>query len=222
METVSVKNLSFSYRKRRGILQDISFTAETGEALVIAGLSGCGKTTLLHILCGVIPHVLKGELYGEIKLCGNTPASLAEAAKLAGLVFQDSDTQIVCTTVEDELAFGLENFCIPPEIIREKVDGMASRMGLGGMLLRDPATLSGGEKKLLCIGSVLLLDPAVILLDEPMSGLDEKSREMVRGAITDLCGSGKTVIVVEHDLVLTDYADRILYLEGGSLKNDNS
>lgn len=216
---VAVEGLSFSYEKGRPVLQDLSFIARQGEILVIAGLSGCGKTTLCHILTGIIPHCIKGELAGRVSLLGQsiegkTPAKLASQI---GLVFQDADLQLVCTALEDEIAFGPENLCRAPEEMRRQVDDMLARLGFEGLAERNPDTLSGGQKKLLTLGTVLVLEPEILIFDEPMSNLDARGRELMKSAILSLRDQGRTVLMVEHDLTLADYADRWLLLEAGRL-----
>jgi energy-coupling factor transport system ATP-binding protein len=219
MYAVEVKNLSFAYCVGKTVLQDISFSVSVGEVFAIAGLSGSGKTTLCELICGVIPHAIKGEISGKISVMGIDPveAGLPQTALLAGLVFQDADSQIICATIEDELAFGPENLCLPPEEIRRRVDGLLVEFGLNGQRNANPSRLSGGEKKLLTIASVLALSPPVLVLDEPMSSLDEDGRILVRAAIEAQRKSGRTVVMVEHDLDLATYADRWLLLKNGSV-----
>ena len=217
MNAVEVKNLTFSYRGGKTILQDISFEATAGEVLVIAGASGSGKTTLCHILSGVIPHAIKGELKGQVTIIDIDPATagLPQTALRAGMVFQDADSQIICTTVEDELAFGLENLCHTPEEICLRVEELLAEFGFEALRLVNPARLSGGQKKLLTIAAVLAPSPPILILDEPMSGLDDEGRELVRAAIEHQRDQGRTVIIVEHDLKLVTFADRWLLLNDG-------
>ena len=219
MSIIEVKDLSLAFEGGPRVLDGISFTAERGEALVFAGLSGSGKTTLCCCLCGILPRSEQVAFSGSVTVDGvdipNTP--LHECAQHIALVFQNPDDQFVCSAVEDELAFGLENLCVPPDEIRRRVDETAEEFSLTGMLLRDPAELSGGQKKLVTIASTLILGPEVIVLDEPMTGLDLDSRETVLRAIDRLLERGCTIIAVEHDLSLAPYADRILYLRDGKL-----
>ena len=217
MRVVDVKNLTFSYDGGKTLLSDISFYVSAGEVFVIAGLSGCGKTTLCRIICGIIPHAVKGNISGEISVMGVDPAdvSLPQASLSAGMVFQDEDSQIVCTTVEDELAFGLENHCVPSDEIRSRVDELLTEFGLSELKLENPSKLSGGQKKLLNIASVLALSPPVLILDEPFSGLDEEGRILVREAIERQRNLGRAVMIVEHDLKQAAFADRWLLLHDG-------
>ena len=121
--------------------------------------------------------------------------------------------------MEDELAFGPENFCVSPEEIRARVDGILDLFGLTDMKDRDPNRLSAGEKKLVTIGSVLVLEPGIILLDEPFSLLDKENRRKVMFAIEILRKQGKTVVVVEHDRNSVARADRWILLEDGRIKS---
>jgi len=219
MIAVDVKGLSFSYRDGKTVLKDISFSIFEGELFVVAGLSGSGKTTLLKIISGIIPNAVKGNLNGRVTVFDIVPSecSLPEVALRAGMVFQDSDSQIICTTVEDELAFGLENLCQAPETIRLRVEELLFEFGFGGLRYKNPAHLSGGQKKLLAIASILAHAPPVLILDEPMGGLDEQGRLLVRKAILDQKSQGRTVVIVEHDLKLVTFADRWLLLQNGSI-----
>jgi energy-coupling factor transport system ATP-binding protein len=219
MSAVEVKNLTFFYPDREPVLHEITFEVSAGEALVIAGLSGSGKTTLCNILSGVIPHAIKGSISGHITVMDIDPrtAGLPQTALRAGLVFQDADSQIISTTVEDELAFGLENLCIPPEEIRLRVDELLFEFGFTEMRLTNPVLLSGGQKKLLTIAAVLAPSPPVLLLDEPMSCLDSEGRTLVRTAIEQQRDKGRAIIIVEHDLNLVTFADKWLILKDGTV-----
>lgn len=219
MSIVTVQNLCFSYDGKRKILDGLDFSASEGEAVVLAGYSGCGKTTLCSCLCGLIPNSVRGELSGSVNVCGLDVSSspLYESAQRVGLVFQNPDDMLICSTVEDELAFGPENLCLEPGEIRRRVHEMLELFGLEELALRDPSSLSGGQRKKLTIASVLIMGPRVLILDEPMTGLDAESRALVFSAIEALKERGCTVIAVEHDLSLAGYADRVLYLREGKL-----
>ena len=218
MNAVEIKNLTFAYAGGETVLRNISFDVHTGEVFVIAGASGSGKTTLCRVICGIIPHAVKGSLGGLVSVLDIEPSAigLTQTSLRAGLVFQDSDNQIICSTVEDELAFGLENLCIPPDGIRRRVDELISEFGFSGLGHMNPDRLSGGQKKLLTIASVLALDPPILVLDEPMSGLDAEGRELVSAAIDRQNRQSRTVIIVEHDLDLVTFADRWLLLDNGA------
>jgi energy-coupling factor transporter ATP-binding protein EcfA2 len=219
MPVVEVKNLSFAYRGGPAVLRDISFSLRAGEMLVIGGLSGSGKTTLCLLLCGIIPHAVAGTVSGEISLMDIDPLTcgLPQACQRAGLVFQDADSQIICSTVEDELAFGLENLCWPPQDMRRRVEELLTEFGLTELREADPALLSGGQKKLLTIAAVLAPAPPVLILDEPLSGLDAVGRALVLAALAEQKRQGRAVIVVEHDLRQLTWADKWLLLHQGAV-----
>ena len=218
MNVIEVENLTFAYRGEKKVLRDVCFSVAAGELFVIAGLSGCGKSTLCRILSGVIPNAIKGELSGKITVMGIDPrdAGLPQMALKVGMVFQDADSQIICTTVEDELAFGLENFCLPQQEIRKRVNGLLEEFGCEELRNANPAHLSGGQKKLLTIAAALAPEPPILILDEPMSGLDEEGVKLVRSLIIEQRRRGRTVIMVEHDLELAGFADRWLLLHEGA------
>lgn len=215
---IEASHLSFCYGRRQ-ILNDISLAVNTGETLVLTGDSGCGKTTLCRILCGIIPSVVPGKVQGTVKLFGQDIAGwpLHQCAQTIGMVFQDADQQLICTTVEDELAFAPENLCAEPQAIREQVEQMLSRFQLQKLRLRDPATLSGGQKKLLTIASTLMLHPRILVLDEPMTALDADSRMLVANTVRQLQQEGVTLLVIEHDPALYPQNARVVRLQEGTL-----
>jgi len=219
MKTVEVENLTFSYGCEKPLFRDISFSVSAGEILVIAGQSGSGKTTLCQILCGIIPHAIKGNITGKIKLDGIDPtgASLPQTSLRAGMVFQDTDSQIISTTIEDELAFGLENICKQPDEIRRRVDELLAEFGFELLRYTNPASLSGGQKKLLAIAAVLAPAPPILILDEPMSGLDDEGRGLVLSVIEQQRKQGRAVVIVEHDLKTVTFADAWLLLHDGAI-----
>jgi len=219
MSAVVVEGLTFSYSGGDAVLRDISFTAEPREVLVIAGRSGCGKTTLCRILAGIIPHAVNGDAAGRIEVMDIDPRTvgLPQTALRAGLVFQDADSQIIGAAVEDELAFSLENACLPRDEIRRRVDELAAEFGFSGSIHKNPAQLSGGQKKLLTIAAVLAAEPVVLILDEPLSCLDDAGRALVRNAVIKQRDSGRAVIIVEHDLDAVTFADKWLILDDGEV-----
>ena len=218
MTAVEVKNLSFAYSNGNHLLRDISFSVSEGEVFVVAGESGSGKTTLCRILCGIIPHAVKGTISGKVIVQGIdlSSESLPQIALRAGMVFQDADSQIICTTVEDEIAFGLENLCRPQDEILCRVDELLSEFGFEPLRYINPSRLSDGQKKMLTIAAVLAPAPPVLILDEPMSGLDGEGRDLVLRAIKEQRRQNRTVIIVEHDLKTAAFADTWLLLHGGT------
>lgn len=220
MEAVKVKNLSYRYQAEgAAILKKVSFDIIRGEIVTLMGLSGCGKSTLCYCLSGIIPNCLGGIMEGEVLVNGiNTRGSrLACLAGEVGMVFQDPDTQLFSPTVEDEIAFAPENMCLPPMRIRERIDYVIGLLGIASLRRANPQQLSGGEKHLVALASVLALDPSVLVLDEVLSQLDQAGREKVAYALEKLRCQGKTIITVEHDLKTAVIADRIMVMQSGEL-----
>lgn len=222
--TLCVEDITFGYLKKKRVLNGISFDAHEGEIIGITGLSGSGKTTLLHCISGVIPHVIPGNLSGGILIKDEKidKDALPRLLKRVGIVFQDPDNRMVAVTVEDEIAFSLENLCLPPEEIRRRVDEILDLFQIQHLRKRKPESLSGGEKQLLAVASVLASDPPVIVMDEPVSHLDADGRALVLGLMSQMREMGKTVLVAEHNFYHLQEADRILFLEDGMIKREDT
>ncbi|MCI2062781.1 MAG: energy-coupling factor ABC transporter ATP-binding protein [Eubacteriaceae bacterium] len=202
-KVIEADNLTFAYEKDRGnVIDGLSFCVGKNTVTVLTGLSGCGKSTVLGIIAGAVPKYTGGVLTGEIKVSGTV-----------GYVMQDPDRQIIATTVEDEIAFGPENICMDPADIRERVDDVMRLLHISDLAEADPSRLSGGQKQLVCIGSVLAFEPDIILMDEPLSHLDEEGKTDVNGVIKMLHETGTTVVIAEHDCDEIDYADSYISLD---------
>lgn len=225
-EMIRIENYSFSYDASPDllVLNDISFQIEPAKISAILGLSGCGKTTLCLALCGIIPNCIGGKQQGHVFIKGEDieGRSVNQLAASIGYVMQNPDDQLVCTTVEDELAFAPENLAKDPEIIREKVDWVLGILGMEPFRLRNPNQLSGGQKQLVAIGAMLMLDPEILILDEPMSSLDEESKKLIRRLLLDLKQLGKMIIIVEHDVESLQFADNWFLLSEGKLISQGS
>lgn len=220
MEAVKVRGLTYQYREGGPrILNGIDFQVARGEIAVVTGLSGCGKSTLCFCLSGLFRHNKNGIVTGDIIVNGKDIRDLKTAglALEVGLVFQDPDTQLFSPTVEDEIAFAPENLCLPPELIRAKVDYILDLIGITDLKEANPGHLSGGEKRLVALAAVLALDPPVLVMDEIMSQLDTAGKKKVGAVLERLRSIGKTIIVVEHDLEAVSFADWLMVLEGGKL-----
>ncbi|MGS0763661.1 energy-coupling factor ABC transporter ATP-binding protein [Syntrophomonas curvata] len=220
MKAVVVENLSYRYQAEGlAILKKLSFDIARGEIVVLTGLSGCGKSTLCYCLSGIIPNCRGGIMEGKVLINGkNTRDSgVACLAEEVGMVFQDPDTQLFSPTVEDEIAFAPENMCLSPIHIRERVDYAVDLLGIGSLIEVNPHQLSGGEKHLVALASVLTLDPPVLVLDEVLSQLDHAGRKKVARALEKLRSQGKTIIAVEHDIKTAVIADRIIVMQNGEL-----
>jgi len=219
MSVVKVENLYYAYPGGLPVLKGLNFEVEAGETIAVIGLSGSGKTTLCQCLCGLAPHVLGGSMEGRILIRdkATTAYRLPQLACEIGMVMQNPDMQLVTTTVEDEIAFAPENLCLPPQEIRRRVEEILKQLGLSHLRLENPALLSGGQRQLLALGAVLALQPAILVLDEPMALLDGKGRRLVHEILLSLRNEGKTLIMVDHDVENVDFADRFIVMEQGEM-----
>lgn len=214
MSVLMTKNLSFSYPGKEPLFRDICIDINEGEALAINGPSGCGKSTLLYCMCGIIPRTFKGTLKGDIFICGKHISDIprCEMAALLGIVFQNPECQLFCDTVEDEIAFGPENLCLSKEEIGSRIDEALQTVGMERYRYTHPEKLSGGQKQLVAIASVLALRPRILLFDEVMSQIDSAGKELVLDCINRLKRDGHTFVMVDHDSSNLSAADRILNL----------
>ncbi len=214
---IQVQDLTHVFPDGRTGINKVTFSVQKREFILLAGRNGCGKTTLLRHLNGLLrPTSGRVTLY-------NTPilSNLAETRKKIGMVFQDADTQIVGETVFDDVAFGPENLRLPRARINEKVDETLELTGLSPLRDRSPATLSGGEKKRLAIAGVLVMDPEVILFDEPFANLDFPGTAALLSAMASLHDAGITLMVASHDIEKTaSMATRIIIMDQGEIKAD--
>lgn len=223
MEAITVKGLNFTFKNTdKPILQNINFSVKRGELVLLCGVSGSGKTTLLrHLKKELIPV---GKTTGTVSFFQKEikEMSQAESAGEIGFVFQRPDTQIVTDKVYSELAFGLENLGVPQKEIQRRVAEIASFFGMGSWYYKDNAVLSGGQKQLLNLASVMVMNPKVLILDEPTSQLDPIASEEFLSIIRRLNKEfGITVILSEHRLEnLLAIADRVLVLQEGTLLSD--
>lgn len=202
MEILRVEDLSFTYpQQEKPAFQEVSLSVEEGSFHVLCGPSGCGKTTLLHVLKRALRP--KGTLTGSVFYCGRELDGISEreAASEIGLVRQDPEQQIATDKVWHELAFGLENLGVPRESIRRRVGEMASFFGIQNWFRQETATLSGGQKQLVNLASVMAMQPKLLLLDEPTSQLDPIAASDFLAALSRLHRElGLTVILAEHRL----------------------
>lgn len=198
-------------------IKNISLTISKGEFIILAGENGSGKTTLLRHLNGLLlPDS------GIIFVNGQDVSKhLIQTRKTIGMVFQDADTQIVGDTVFDEAAFGLENLKVNRAEINEKVTRILKDLNLFHLKDQSPSTLSGGEKRKLAIAGILVMNPEVIVFDEPFSNLDYPGTLQVLSTIINLNRSGHTIIIATHDVEIIIYeATRIIIMGKGLIKED--
>ena len=211
---IEFKNVSFSYEIDVPVLRDISFTIEKGESVGLIGANGAGKSSLLKVLLGLLPHD------GEISVDGMLleTKNLPELRRRIGFVLQNSDNQMFMPTVFDDMMFGPLNYGMSREEAERKVDSVLERLELESLRDKYNHKISGGEKKMASIATVLAMDPEVIIMDEPSASLDPYNRRAVINLIRSL---EQTKIIASHDLdMIMDTADRVILLSGGRIAAD--
>lgn len=218
MEILSCENVAFKYNESTDYaISDCTFSVKKGEKIMLCGASGSGKSTLLRLLKRELSP--RGELSGNITIMGKDRSELSdrESAEKIGFVMQSPDSQTVCDKVSAELAFGLESFGVKSGEIQSRVGEMAAFFGIEPLYDRDISTLSGGQKQLVALCSVMATDPDILLLDEPTAQLDPVAARELLGILDCLNKEmGVTIIIAEHDPEeLFDSCDKILYLAKG-------
>jgi len=216
---IEFRDFTFAYPGRsQPALDGVSFPLRPGEMAVVSGRNGAGKSTLTLAANGTIPHLLKGgKCSGGVYLDGELMGQPGKMASRVGVVFQDFESQLVSSSVTLETAFPLENAGWEPSRQAERVERVLEMVGLGGFGERIPGELSGGEKQRLAIAAAMALEPALLVLDEPLTDLDPAGKAQVLETIGRLRGSGVTILIVEHDPLAFLVADTLLVLDGGKL-----
>lgn len=217
-----VENLTFRYQARpEPAIRDVSFALKPGEIVLVAGASGCGKTTLIRCINGLIPRTYRGDLGGRILVFGRDARSMsmAELSQQVGTLLQDPERQIVGSFVLNEVAFGLENLGLPrPEILR-RVDEALAYLGISHLRDRETFSLSGGEKQKVALAGVLAMRPRILLLDEPLASLDPASAQEALALFRRLADEGISILLVEHRVedALSIRPDRVLFMRDGTV-----
>jgi len=213
---ITIDNITFAYPGRPACLEDVSFTVRAGERVALLGANGSGKSTLLHLLDGLYFTTV-----GSISAFGTAlteeglerPPFGPRFRQQVGFLFQHSDAQLFCAGVEEELAFAPLQLRWPKEEIRRRIDDTLALLEIAHLRDRAPQTLSAGEQKRVALASLLVVNPSVLLLDEPTAGLDPRSQSILLELLESLHAAGMTLITATHDLTLVPHlADRALVL----------
>ncbi len=213
--TITVSGLGFVYPDGTRALDGVSFTVGHGEAIAVVGPNGAGKSTLLMHLNGLLTPA-----EGSVDIGGTpvTKGTLADVRRTVGMVFQDPDDQLFMPTVAEDVGFGPMNLGLPPEDVEARVAAALARVEAAHLRERPPYHLSGGEKRAVAIATVLAMEPSVLVMDEPSSGLDPRARRRVIGLLRSF---EHTRIVATHDLDLAaELCERTLVLSGGRVVAD--
>ena len=231
MQTIfDLQNVSHSYLDKFEALKNINVTMTAGEQITILGANGSGKSTLLLILDALI-YATSGEVYAFGNPVTEERFNALEDNEFAryfrtkvGFVFQNPDVQLFSSTVFDEIAFGPLQLGLPREEVIKRTEEVMAMLALSNLRDRAPHTLSGGERKKVCIASVLSINPDVLLLDEPTGGLDPRSQLWLIELLQDLAKAGKTIITATHDLDIVEQISTraIVFGEDHTIKADSN
>lgn len=218
---IALEDVSFSYDETPA-LSHISLSIEKGEAIALQGPNGCGKTTLMKLLNGLIFPTSGSYSFSGKSITKKALEDTIFARQFhqqLGYVFQDPNVQLFCSSVYDEVAFGPLQMGLSPEEVEKRTSDILTLAGISHLQNRAPYHLSGGEKRKVSIACVLSLNPQILLLDEPLNGLDEKTRGWLVELLQGFKASGKTLIVSTHDQHLVSLlADRsVLFTENHSI-----
>ena len=212
MNVLSMKDVSFSYRPGREVLKGISLSVERGEQVALIGANGVGKSTLLKLFVGLLDPQS-----GSVEVCGMSVErkNLSAVRRAAGYVFQDAESQLFLANVWEDVAFGPRNEGLAEDEVRKRTEVALESVGISSLAQEHVYRLSGGQKRLASIATVLALRPDVLLLDEPTLALDPRNRRMVIRALGDLpCAK----LIATHDLdFVLDSCSRVIVMSGGRI-----
>jgi len=228
MAIVNLQGITYKYPLTDApALQNINLQVKEGEFVAVVGPNGAGKSTLCYTLSGFVPHFFKGELTGTVEVLGKEAhnSTLSEWVLNVGLAFQNPFNQISGAkyTVFEELAFGLENIGIPRAEMKARVEDAMKLTGISDLAERSPYSLSGGQQQRVALTSILVMQPKVLVLDEPTSQMDPIGTREVFGVIRRMAERGMTVVLVEHKVEwIAQFADRVIALKDGQIFLDGT
>ncbi|MDU2898035.1 MAG: ABC transporter ATP-binding protein [Finegoldia magna] len=220
---IELKNVSFKYElQEEKTIKNLDLYVKQGEFVGIIGKNGSGKTTLCNIIRGIIPDFVQGEITGSISIDNKNINDIerGEMAELVGFVFQNPFSQIsgIKKTVFEEIAYGLENLGVPREEIRQRVTDVIKLLKIEDLQDKNPNELSGGQSQRVAIASIIVMNPQVLIFDEPTSQLDPLGTEEIFDILKLLKSQNKTIILVEHKIdLIAEYADRVVVMDDGQI-----
>ena len=214
MSYIQVKDLTFSYNDKNNVLEDVNIAINKGEWIAVLGHNGSGKSTLAKTLVGLLEPKT-----GEVIIDGEqlNEDSAYRIRKKIGIVFQNPDNQFVGVTVRDDIAFGMENLCVPKDEMLEKIEFYSKKVNMFDFLDKEPANLSGGQKQRVAIAGILAMQSDIIIFDEATSMLDPYSKDELIKYIKTLHNEGLTIVMITHDINEALLADRILVMNKGKV-----
>ena len=212
---IHCSNVNFSYESGRPVLQDLSFTIQDGECVGLIGANGAGKSTVMKLILGLLPCT-QGEIRVDDIPVGKE--TLKEVRKKLGFVLQNSDNQMFMPTVYEDMIFAPLNYGVSKEETEARVDAVLEKLDLQDLKHRHNHKISGGEKRMAAIATILAMQPEMILMDEPTAALDPYNRRIVINTIREL---PQTKLITSHDLdMILDTCDRVILLSGGKIAAD--
>lgn len=216
MSAVKVSHLSFSYDGQNDVIKDVSFEIPKGSYTTIVGHNGSGKSTIAKLLIGL----LKAKS-GEIKILGNTlnEENVYSLRNHVGIVFQNPNNQFIGSTVADDIAFGLENHCVPQEQMQAIIEDVAARVNMSDFLDSEPTKLSGGQKQRVAIAGILAIAPDIIIFDESTSMLDPQGKASINEQIQKLHDERNiTILSITHDMEEVAQSEYVIVLKDGKVE----
>lgn len=219
---IRVENLSYTYPDGTKALKDISLDIKKGEKVAIMGANGSGKSTFFFHLNGVIKNK-SGKIYVDGEILNFSKERLIEVRKKVGIIFQNPDDQLFASSIRQEISFGPLNLGLCQEVVKKRVDDVIERFSLKEIENKPTHFLSGGQKKKVAVADIMVMEPEIIIFDEPAAALDPKHIKMLDRIMNELSDEGKTILVSTHDVDRAlKWADRVVLFKDGEIIGDGS